>query len=260
MSECSALAPLVTPYVDGELPPDDRWTLEHHLERCPPCRALTTTERATRTMLAASRPSLHAVCAPGYLRARCEAAAAEARIGRATPAAVRPAWPGWRARLAPLAAAAVLVLVVGGAFLYQATARSSRLMAAELAADHLKCFTMNALLGTHDSPDAVQGALAAGFGWPVRLPGEASQEGLEIVGSRPCLYGEGKMAHIMYRHNGHPLSVFMLPQRERAEEMVDVLGHRCAIWSANDRTFVLVSSEAQPEVERLAAFVQATLR
>ena len=36
----------------------------------------------------------------------------------------------WRARLVPLALAATLVLVVGGAFLYQATDQSARLMAA----------------------------------------------------------------------------------------------------------------------------------
>jgi anti-sigma factor RsiW len=260
MSECASLVPLVTPYVDGELPPADRHTIEQHLERCPPCRAAVATERAARSLLAAHRSSLHAVCAPGYLKARCAAAAAVARGASSVPRVARPAWPGWRARLAPLAAAAALVLMVGGAFLYQATAQSSRVMAVELAADHLKCFTMNAVLGTHDSPDAVQGSLAAAFGWPVRLPGGAEREGLELVGSRPCLYGEGRMAHIMYRHNGHPLSIFMLPKRERAEQMVEILGHRCAIWSADDRTFVLVSNEGQAEVERLATFVQASMQ
>ena len=29
----------------------------------------------------------------------------------------------------------------------------------------------------------------------LRLPANASQAGLELVGSRPCLYGQGKIAH-----------------------------------------------------------------
>ena len=41
---------------------------------------------------------------------------------------------------------------------------------------------------------------------------------------------------------------------------IDTLGHECAIWSFEDRTFVLVARETRPEVERLAAFVQSALR
>ena len=34
-----------------------------------------------------------------------------------------------------------------------------------------------------------------------------------------------------------------------------MLGHECVIWSAADRTFVLVSRETRADVERLAAYV-----
>jgi hypothetical protein len=161
--------------------------------------------------------------------------------------------------VAPFGAAASLVVIVGGAFLYQATARSSHLLAAELAADHMKCFAMNAVLGTHQSPDTVQSSMAAGFGWNMRLPFGSEHEGLELVGSRPCLYGEGKIAHIMYRHNGQPLSLFMLPRTERSEQIVETLGHECAIWSSADRTFVLVSREPRANVEQLAKYVSASM-
>ena len=108
--------------------------------------------------------------------------------------------------------------------------------------------------------EAVESAMVSRFGWQMHLPSEASRAGLELVGSRPCLYGEGKIAHIMYRHNGQPLSVFMLPRTERPEQIVETLGHECAIWSSADRTFVLVSREARDEVERLAAYVHGALR
>jgi hypothetical protein len=83
--------------------------------------------------------------------------------------------------------------------------------------------------------------------------------GLHLVGSRPCLYGEGRIAHIMYRHEGRPVSLFMLPNSSRSRELVEVLGHQAAIWCVGNRTFVLVAREPRREVERLASFVQASL-
>ena len=158
-----------------------------------------------------------------------------------------------------MAMAASLVTVVGGAFLYQATHRSARVMAAELAADHIKCFAMNAALGTQEKASAVESTMLSSFDWRMHLPSEPSRAGLELVGARPCLYGEGKIAHIMYRHDGRPVSLFMLPNSERTQELVEVLGHEAAIWCVNNRTFVLVSREPKADVQRLASFVQSSL-
>jgi hypothetical protein len=160
----------------------------------------------------------------------------------------------------PYALAATLVLGVGGAFLYELTDRSVRIMAAELTADHVKCFGLNHVLGTHEAAAAVEGSIASGFSWPVHLPEAPERAGLELVGARPCLYGEGRVAHIMYRHNGSPVSVFMLPRSRRAEALVEVLGHEAAVWSVGDRTFVLIAREPRADVERMATFVHAGLR
>src|SRR5262249_12637396 len=146
-------------------------------------------------------------------------------------------------------------------FLYELTDRSTRVMAAQLVADHIKCFgAMNHLLGTNDQPQAIEASLAANIGWRLRLPVQPERVGLALVGARLCLYGKGRVAHIMYVHNGHPTSVFMLPGTVRPEEVVDVMGHQAAIWSDGDRTFVLIAQEPRAEVERIASFVQAALR
>jgi hypothetical protein len=52
----------------------------------------------------------------------------------------------------------------------------------KLAADHMKCFAMNAVLGTHQSAEAVQSAMASSFGWNMRLPVGSEREDLELVG------------------------------------------------------------------------------
>jgi anti-sigma factor RsiW len=257
MPDCRTIDPLVTPFVDGEASAADRTLVEQHITRCPPCRSRVVAEQAMRRLLQTRQDGLRSRCAPPLLRAAC--------AGHADAAANRAAWRlaapvSWRARLIPLATAASFVLVVGGVFVYQATEQSSRVLAAELAADHLKCFTMNAVLGTQDSPEDVERAMMSGFGWAMQLPGAIEREGLALVGSRPCLYAEGKVAHIMYRHNGQPVSLFMLPRTEREDQIVKVLGHECAIWSMDNRTFVLVTRESRADVEHLAAFVQASVR
>ncbi|HMF92806.1 MAG TPA: hypothetical protein VKE96_00865 [Vicinamibacterales bacterium] len=155
--------------------------------------------------------------------------------------------------------AASLVIVVGGAFVYQATDKSSRLMAAELVADHTKCFALNSALGTFQPASVVEQNMGAAFNWDFHLPKEPVHEGLELVGARLCMYGKGKIAHIMYRHQGNPVSVFMLPKTMRTEEFVEVLGHEAAIWCANNRTFVVVAGEPRRNVEQIASFMQASL-
>ena len=257
---CDRIDPLVTPFIDGALAEPERRTVEEHLRVCPPCHSRIIAERGVHELIRARVPALTQTTAPDALHATCWGLAHHPP--RAADAASRAALqPAERTRrLAPYALAASLVLVVGGAFVYQATDQSARVMAAELTADHVKCFAMNGAFGKHEGAAAVESSMADSFGWQMRLPANAASAGLELVGSRQCIYGEGKIAHIMYRHAGHPVSLFMLPRAERAEELVEVLGHEAKIWCVGNRTFVLVAGEPRADVERMASFVQAALR
>jgi anti-sigma factor RsiW len=281
MHNCDSLDPLVTPFVDGALADLDRRAVEDHLRVCPPCHSRVTAERAVHELLQARRSTLCRATAPDALHLRCAAAAtradaAEVENRQSFPnlSTHNPGTPNPRTtapngerrtpnalfsrRLGPIALAASLVVVVGGAFVYQATDKSARVMAAELVADHAKCFALNSALGTHQAASRVEEAMASSFNWQMHLP-DTSGAGLELVGARPCLYGEGRIAHIMYRHQGRPLSLFMLPDSARTQEIVEVLGHEAAIWCANNRTFVLVSGEPRRDVEQIASYVQASL-
>ena len=254
---CDRIDPLVTPFVDGDLPDADRRAVEEHLRVCPPCHSRIAAERQVHDLIRTRVPALTQTAAPDALHARCWLLAHHApqsADGAAASAAPLPR------RLASYALAASLVLVVGGAFVYQATDQSARVMAAELTADHVKCFAMNGVFGTHQGAAAVESSMSGSFGWSMHLPADPARAGLELVGSRQCLYGEGEIAHIMYRHQGHPVSLFMLPKSARTEELVEVLGHEAKIWCVGDRTFVLVAREPRSEVERMASFVQAGMR
>ena len=285
MLNCQSIDQLVTPFIDGELPDADRLAVAAHLSRCPPCHSRVVAEQAVHELIRTRRCAF-TTCAPEPLRSRCAqiarlTATEAARPGALASPASAPASThagalsapvassrrftqiltprAWAARLAPFALAASLVVVVGGAFLYQATENSARLLAAELTADHLKCFAMNSALGTHQMPAAVESSMASAFNWQMHLPEDPARAGLELVGARPCLYAEGKIAHIMYRHQGHPVSLFMLPKSARSQQLVKVLGHEAAIWCIGSRTFVLIAREPRDDVERMASFVQASM-
>ena len=270
MHNCQSLDPLVTPFVDGQLPDAERRAVEEHLQACPPCHSRVAAERAVHDLLHTRRTSLCKAEAPDALHARCAGfvhrqTTAEhperAENQNQEPRTLNPELrtPMWTRRVAPYALTASLVAVVGGAFVYQATDKSARVLAAELIADHAKCFALNGALRTHELPGVVEQSMASTFDWRMHLPENPARAGLELVGARPCLYGEGRVAHIMYRHDGHPVSLFMLPDTSRAEQLVEVLGHEAAIWCANNRTFVLVAREPRRDVERMASFVQAAL-
>jgi anti-sigma factor RsiW len=254
---CRSLDPLVTPYVDGELAGAVRERVDGHLRVCRSCHSRVDAERAVHDLVRTRRGVLHETGAPPALHAAC---AQLARSNQPRPLAPPVSRLSWRHRVAPLALAASLVVIVGAAFLYQLTAQSPRVMAAELAADHMKCFAMNNLLGTHQDTMAVESSLLSGFGWAVHLPEQPERAGLELVGTRSCLYGEGKIAHVMYLYQGRPVSLFMLPDDRRADAMIAVLGHEAVIWPVGQRTFVLIASDPRTDVRRIASFVRASMR
>ena len=250
MTDCNQIDSLITPYVDDDISPATRDVVDRHLRDCRVCRGRVHAEQAVQALIRARRPALKAGVSPPLLRVRCASLSSQAASSAV-----------WRVRLLPFALAASLVVIVAGAFLFELTEWSTRVLAAELTADHLKCFrVLNNVLNTRQTSGAVEASMASGFDWPMRLPEHAERIGLELVGARPCLYAEGLVAHIMYRHNGSPVSLFMLPRGTRAEEAVEVMGHQTKIWSVGGRTFVLIASEPRAEVERITAFVQAALR
>lgn len=252
---CSAVDPLVTPFIDGQLPAADAATVVEHAAVCPPCRARIAAEQAVHALMQTRQRQLQTP-APPALHARC-AQLASARA--ATPAPVVSRVPV-TSRLAPLALAALLVLIVGGAFLYRMTQISTRVMAAELTADHLKCSVMNSISGTEQPTAVVESSMSSRFGWQAKLPEHPETAGLELIGARPCLYGEGAVAHIMYRHQGTTVSVFMLPRSHRPEEHLGLLGHQAAVWTIGDRTFVVIARKSREELEGIASFIHERLR
>lgn len=267
MSNCDHIDSLVTPYIDGELAGDDRSLVEQHLQMCGPCRARVETEQSVCHLLRLRKSELRQAGAPAGLRARIQPPApprvvpfpvVASTAPPAAPVAATPRRVGYRR----LAIAATLLLGLGGAITYRATVGATRAIAAELTADHVKCFMVNNVLHPHESVAEVEAYMRTGFDWEATLPqpAPAPHDDLEVIGSRPCFYEHGKVAHIMYHHKGLPVSIFMLPGIEYERNLVHTMGHDAVVWAADGRTFVLIAKAPRAEVERIAAVVQASLR
>lgn len=261
MPSCLEIESDVTPYIDGELSAGARERLEAHLRVCRACHARVAAERAVRDLVRARQPMLRREVAPGSLRGRCAAAAAGRGVPRPGGAeAGRWAAPFWRERILPVAVAASLVVLVIGAFVYQARLadQPARALATELMVDHLRCFAADDAGRVRHEPPAVESAMVASFGWRPRRFERFDAADLQLVDGRPCLFG--RVAHLLYRHHGLPVSVFMVPNEARRASFVEVMGHEAVIWSTDNRTFVLIAKESQGEVQRMAEIVRAAIR
>jgi anti-sigma factor RsiW len=230
---CHEIESLLPSFVDGDAPPGDMAIVAGHLETCGQCRQLVQTQTTARTVLKARAAQLSPVAPPG-LRTRI---AASAGGTQASAPAI-----GWQGHLSAFAAAAVVVLVLGAALLPAVTVRSTVLLAAQLALDHLKCFTID---GDGDaapiSKAEAEATLQREYALTVAVPPSSDAEGLELVAVRRCLYGDGRAAHLLYRLGGEPVSLFVIPGMSRPAAELSLLGHEQLVWTEGDRTYMLVS-------------------
>ncbi len=229
--DCRQMESLLPPFVDGETSPRDAALVEAHLERCTPCRQLMREQRDVRALLTSRRASLRGA-APFGLESRVRALAGGERAS---------ARAGWTRRFSPLAAAAVVVLAIAGG-LYWGTGQSSALLAAQLTLDHIKCFLIDGDEHAQSMTAAAgQVQLHEAHGLDVSLPVPREAEGAHLVAVRNCLYGEGFVAHVLYRVHGEPVSMFVLPGRSAAHADVVAFGRHTEVVTRHGVTYVVVA-------------------
>lgn len=277
MTRCDDVDRLMTPFVDGEISPEDRAAVEAHLERCPPCRHRASAEATARDVIRSRASEMReqaTVQAPLDLKARCAAAAraradfvqqpASAKATAGVADASRRRKPdvakivGVRSRgFWRLAAAAIVVLAVAGVLGLVLTRSSTTVMAAQLTADHLKCYKVFPPERASDDSRLLEARLAEQCGWPVQIPSGQPGLRLTLIGARRCLFGDGHVAHVMYMHGSTPVSLFIIPRRQWEESALQVFGHQARVWSRDGRTYVLVGREAEAAIRQVAQYAQS---
>jgi anti-sigma factor RsiW len=248
MSECRRTADRLTAYVDETLPPAERAAVDSHLNDCPPCRVSADHQQGGRTVLRECADQLRSAPLPPGLRSRCTALARE----HAERAAAR----SWTARIIPATLAVALVLFTAIAIVTLATERSNTVLAAQLTADHAKCFRAFPPSGDDVDAHAAEERLASLYGWDIHVPPSSPRDGVRLVGARRCLYGDGRIPHLLYEVSGQPLSLFVLEGEMRKPGDVTAFGHRSRIWTRGPTTFVLVSPTSAGDLSQAVSYVR----
>jgi anti-sigma factor RsiW len=233
---CQEIQPLLAAWVDGCAADAERHEVERHLRDCPACQRAVEAQQAVRRLLAVHGRSAAAPAPPGLatrIAATLEAEAAPVLV------------PGWRFRLSAFAAAALVVLALGAVAVPYVTGRSTVVLAAQMALDHLKCF----LIEPHDHGEAVtveeaERVLKHDHGVDLDLPRTVGLPDTRLVAVRRCLYGEGHATHLLYTLGNQPVSLFIFPGLERAAADVSLLGQAEVSWSQDGRTYLLVGASA----------------
>jgi anti-sigma factor RsiW len=244
MTCCREIHRLTTPYVDAEASANELAAVERHLRRCPACQRRIAAERAAReTLKRHCRSTLvEGPPAPEALRAKLTNLPAETVALRASR---------WR----QVAVAAVLVLACTAGVMAIFAQSSATVLAAQLAADHMKCFFTTADRGTLD-PVQVGDRLKSRYGFDVPVPASSPAIGLRLVGARRCLSSGGRTAHLLYSWDGESISLYVIPGDTRPSADVHVMGHDERIWSRHNRTYVLVSQETARDLTPVVGYLQ----
>ena len=232
---CAEIQDHLAAYVDGETIAD-RAAISAHLDTCAACRALAHVQGTARAVLKARALQLAPVAPPG-LHTRIAAS-----LGRPAAAPMEPEGLRWAGRLSAFAAAAIVVLTLGAVLLPVVTIRSTVVLAAQLALDHLKCFTIEGDAdGEPMSKPAAEAALKQEFDLTVAVPASIPEERFTLMAVRRCLYGDGRAAHLMYRFGGEAVSLFVVPGLSRPAAEFSLFGHDQVVWTEGDRTYMLVA-------------------
>jgi len=232
--DCRQIEALLPPFVDGVAGELERARVTAHLERCAACRETAEAQGAVRRLLRDRHEALRVAAPPGLaaqVRAAARRNASTAALGRG-------------GRLSALAAAAALVLAVTGGFAW-GTGRSSVLLAAQLTLDHIKCFIVDGDdHADHYSADVAEARMQEQFGWSVAIPTPATRPDVHLVSVRRCLYGEGMVAHVLYRVQDQPVSLFVMPDRDASQADISAFGRHAQVLTRHGVTYVLVAPAA----------------
>ena len=105
---------------------------------------------------------------------------------------------------------------------------------------------------------AAEATLKNEFDLAVTVPPSLPAEHLQLLAVRRCLYGDGRAAHVMYRLNGEPVSLFVLPGLTRPAAELSLFGHDEVVWTQGDRTYMLVArGGAGNDLARVASYLRS---
>jgi anti-sigma factor RsiW len=238
----------ITLYLDDELQEGERLAVEAHIKSCADCRAALDAERELISAIRSARP---AYTTPAPLQANI-ANLLQGRGDRRTP------FRWW------ISIAACAVLALGLAVSWFASAgpfREDRTPFVDMAVkSHLRYVEGQLPLEIHsDSPERISAWFVGKLRFNLKLPDYphrlAEPKPYQVEGARLVGFKEDYAAYVVYRLNGHPISLLVtsdsmakpaggeeIPWEGLRFHYQSVAGWKVLTWSDDGLTYALVSN------------------
>jgi anti-sigma factor RsiW len=241
---------LLPAYVDQELDVVDALAVARHLETCLECRREVDEQRSVsrRTRAGAARFE-----APPALLAQVLATPPAQRPSRAQLSGAN--W--WRTASAALAASLALALA-WGIDEYRVLPSAQQRLTEELVTNHVRSLQVDHLTDVASTDQHTVKPWFIGkldFSPPVV---DLAPQGFPLVGGRLDYLGGHDVAVLVYRHNRHPINLYVWPAAgaPAAPLATQVHGYHLARWSAGGMDFAAVSDAADGSLPQFVALLR----
>lgn len=244
---CADVETKLGAYIDHELGAAPTRDVEAHLRECASCAKAYDRHLALRAVIAEHAPP---VPAPPELGAS---------LRRAMAAAARPGTPRLQPAWRWLAAAAVLVGVVGGTWQLATIDAAGKTLTAELVASHVR-----SLMGGHliDIASSDQHTVKPWFNGKLDYSPavyDFAGRGYPLIGGRLDYVGERAVAVLVYGRRQHMINVFLWPTERGPTAGPPELtrqGYHMLHWTAPDYAYWVVSDLGSAELDEFARLIQ----
>jgi anti-sigma factor RsiW len=235
--DCHESTALLQAYGDGELDPVRSAEIERHLIGCAECAGRRDELSALRARIRAEVPYHRA---PATVRARALAALDAAVSTPAPSRRPRDRWSWLTAGALAGSAATVLAWFIGSAVLDW---EADHDLVTEAVTNHTRATLGNRLIDVASSDQhTVKPWLSARLDYspPVR---DFSADGLPLIGGRLDYLDRRAVVALVYRHNQHPINLFVFPAGAGSApgETVARQGYNLVHWDQGGLSFWAVS-------------------
>jgi anti-sigma factor RsiW len=243
--ECKEVRALIPRYVDDELPTEARQATLSHVDGCADCRQLAAEELAWHKAIRQAGTHHRA---PDALRRRVE------QIARGGMS------PGIGIRAWAMAASVLLAVLLssGGTALWMSSREHEQSLTAEMVDSHVRSLLASHLTDIASSDQHTvkpwfQGRLD--YAPPVV---DTTAEGFPLVGGRLDYVGHRLVSALVYRHDKHPINLFVFPTQEpdgRSKAMTRN-GYNILYWTGQGFAYWAVSDLNAAELGDFAKLIE----
>jgi len=250
---CKETEALIQGYLDGELDLVRSMAFEQHMKDCPVCAQAHREWRSLRTALTADKMHFDT---PKGLEQRVRSAVREAAGVSAGAATPRRRWNlNWPAIFAPLAAAALMVLIAVPLVTRRSTEGNLR---QEIVSAHVRSL----MAGTAHLTDVASSDQHTVKPWFTgKLPfapgvTDFSPQGFALLGGRLDYVGERPVAALVYQRRKHLINLFIWPEQVSSNiELRTLRGYNLLHWNQGGMAHWAVSDVNPDDLHELQRLV-----